>query len=187
MELSWKQTGRGVLDIKESNMAVCFSVHIAQRFYRFRGVYNPQSTPLIDPPATVNKLSLFGNFIPSAMTSISTTTSSILTSITAQPTGFASSHRSTTAADLNSVGVPTVAESIKPDGKHDLSPAEAKSGKLTVQGVMYSVIETEPYVVVGTNQSKRAPVRYNGHVQNARIVGALLVGNQLGREGEDHE
>lgn len=121
------------------------------------------------------------------MTSISTTTGSIPTSITAQPTGFASSHRSTTAADLNSVGAPTVAESIKPDAKYDLSPAEAKSGKLTVQGVMHSVVETEPYVVVGTNQSKCTPVRrYNGQVQIARFVGALLVGNELGGEGEDH-
>jgi hypothetical protein len=187
MELSLDTNWLRSYETKESNRAVCFSVHIAQRFYRFRGVYNPESIPLVDPPATTNILSLFGNFIPSTMTSISTTTSSIPTSITAQPTGFASSHRSTTAAHLNSVGVPTVAESIKPDGKHDLSPAEAKSGKLTVQGFMDAVVETEPYVVVGTNQSKRGPVRrYNGHVQNARIVGALLVGNELGQEGEDH-
>jgi hypothetical protein len=121
------------------------------------------------------------------MTSICTTTSSSSASTPTQLTSFASSHQPTTIANLNSAGAPPVAESIKPDGRYDLSPAEAKSGKLTVQGVMNSVVETEPYVVVGTNQSKRGPVRrYNGHVQNARIVGALLVGNGSGRERENH-
>jgi hypothetical protein len=90
---------------KESNRAACFSMHIAQRFYRFRRVYSPESIPLIDTPAAINTLSLFGNFIPSAITSKSTTTSLIPTSITAQLTSPASSHQSATTADLNSEGV----------------------------------------------------------------------------------